>query len=293
MLGLGLAVSGLLNSSGMRALLSSSASIAAKAASPIKSLLASTASALAKMASPIKSVLSSTAAIAATINSPASGNDSFTTVLLHMDGSDDGTVFTDSNVGGSAHTWTAHGNCKTKTTQSKFGGASCRNSIASSAAGDYLSTPDHADWHMGSGDFTIDCWFRRGGNLSNYNVLFWWGAGSNLRAYIDSSDHLDINVAVGGGVGITGSTAISDTTTWHHFALVRSGNTFKMFLDGVQEGSTQTVSGSLATDAAAFIIGNYSDASSYPFNGFIDEFRISKGIARWTSNFTPPSAPYA
>jgi hypothetical protein len=86
----------------------------------------------------------------------ADGNDAFTKILLHMDGTNGSTTFTDTNAGGSAHTWTANGNAQISTAQSKFGGASG----LFDGTGDYITTPDHADYTLGSGDFTIDLWFN-------------------------------------------------------------------------------------------------------------------------------------
>jgi hypothetical protein len=87
-----------------------------------------------------------------------SGNDSFTKILLHMDGANGGTTFTDANVGGSAHTWTAN-SATTSTGTLKFGTASenCGAGVG------WIDTPDSADFTLGSGDFTIDFWFNRQG----------------------------------------------------------------------------------------------------------------------------------
>jgi hypothetical protein len=84
------------------------------------------------------------------------GNDSFTKVLLHFDGTDAATTFTDSNTGGSAKTWTAIGNAQIDTAAFKFSTASG----LFDGTGDGISTPDHADFTLGSGNFTIDCWFN-------------------------------------------------------------------------------------------------------------------------------------
>ena len=86
----------------------------------------------------------------------AEGNDGFTKVLLQFNGADASTTITDVNAGGSAHTWTANGNAQIDTAQSKFGGAS----LLCDGTGDYVTTPDHADFTLGSSDFTIDCWFQ-------------------------------------------------------------------------------------------------------------------------------------
>ncbi|MFB3887681.1 MAG: LamG-like jellyroll fold domain-containing protein [Thermodesulfobacteriota bacterium] len=81
--------------------------------------------------------------------------------------------------------------------------------------------------------------------------------------------------------------------TWYHIALVRTGNTFKIFRNGVQIGSDYTDTDGVGNLAAGAMIGRFRQGSpTYDLNGRLDEFRVSKGIARWTSNFTPPSAEY-
>ena len=82
----------------------------------------------------------------------AEGNDSFTKVLLHFDGADAATTITDDNAGGSAHTWTAAANAQIDTAQFVFGGAS----LLIDGTGDYVSTPDHADFTLGSSDFAVE-----------------------------------------------------------------------------------------------------------------------------------------
>src|SRR3990167_9675179 len=93
------------------------------------------------------------------------GNDAFTKLLLHCDGVDAATSFPD--VSASAHTVTANGNAQVDTAQSKFGGAS----LIVDGTGDYLSVPDHADWDFGTGDFTVDFWFRRNGTQGAFSNM--------------------------------------------------------------------------------------------------------------------------
>ncbi|HEV8261831.1 MAG TPA: hypothetical protein VGQ19_13880, partial [Burkholderiales bacterium] len=123
------------------------------------------------------------------------GNDAFTKVLLPFTGADGGTVITDTNAGGSAHTWTANGNANTDNAQFKFG----PTSLALDGTGDFVSTPDSADFTLGSGDFTIDCWFfvnvaggttlRLGGqsNSAGTATTISWGISRNVANVIAAS----------------------------------------------------------------------------------------------------------
>jgi hypothetical protein len=218
------------------------------------------------------------------------GNDLYTTVLLHMDGADAGTTFTDSNFGGSAHTWTAAGNAQIDTADSKFGGASG----LFDGSGDYVTTPAHADWDFGSGAFTVDLWMKVSGGSGDRSIIGDYNAGGSSLSFLVgiNSSHVGFGRAKIGGTThtLTGTTNIS--SGWHHIAFVREGDTLKLYVDGTQEDS-EACSGALSTPVDVLGIGRPGAGNFWYFTGWIDEIRISKGIARWTANFTPPTAAYA
>jgi Concanavalin A-like lectin/glucanases superfamily len=222
------------------------------------------------------------------------GNDSFTKILLHGDGADASTTFTDSNVGGSAHTWTAAGNAQIDTAQSKFGGAS----MLFDGTGDWITTPDHADFALGSGDWTIDGFFNVAGGAGTFRWLCGQGDGTinanrGVMIFLNGSNNITGAVHIGGVENGINSTTAFTTTGWHHVALVRTGNTLKLFIDGVQEGGNTTISGSINHPATVFGVGVEGSVAGSSWNGWIDEFRLSVGVARWTQNFTPPSVAFA
>jgi hypothetical protein len=74
--------------------------------------------------------------------------------------------------------------------------------------------------------------------------------------------------------------------TWHHVAFARQGSTGRLFLNGTLEGSTTSFSTNLNARA---VIGS-EESLGYPFKGYMSDVRITKGLARYTSNFTPPAA---
>lgn len=222
------------------------------------------------------------------------GNDSFTKVLLHGDGADASTTITDSNAGGSAHTWTARGNAQIDTAASKFGGAS----ILFDGTGDWVDTPDSADYALGSGNFTVDFWFN-------------WNGGSGVRGFMAGQGNAAGSIASGSffvehqtdntiraGACVSGvATTVTSTTTitatgWHHVAFVRTGNTLKLFLDGTQEGGNVSFSSTVNDSSDLLGVGSWGALATTTMNGWIDEFRLSVGTARWTSNFTPPTVAY-
>lgn len=209
------------------------------------------------------------------------GNDSYTKILLHMDGSNGGTTFTDDNLGGSAHTWTAH-SATTDTAALKFGatGQNC------GAAAGYIDTPDHADYALGSGDWTIDFWFnRQGGDGTNRRMAGQMDSGTTFSVYLQMNTSNKVFMQLQTGAGnpvVTGTTAYA-AGGWHHVAGVRTGNILRLFLDGVQEGGDVACSGTATNSAATYMVG--AGFGGFQWNGYIDEFRLSVGIARWTADF--------
>lgn len=230
-------------------------------------------------------------AVLSSIGGSVNGNDSFTKILLHMDGSNGGTVFTDSAAGGGPKTWTAGGTGNTSTAASKFGGSS----LACGAGAGWISTPDSVNFTLGANNWTVDCWFNRQGGDGTRRIIFGQGSaaagGSVIYMELDVANKL-YGFSTTSGAAITGTTVIT-TTGWHHAALVRTGNTMKMFLDGVQEGGDVAVSGTLVDSTQNLSIGRLGDYAPLNWNGYIDEFRLSVGIARWTAGFTPPTSAYS
>ena len=95
-----------------------------------------------------------------------------------------------------------------------------------------------------------------------------------------------------GGVNLILGTTTPAINTWHHVAVARSGTSTKLFLNGVQEGATFTGdTNNYIVGASRPMIGAGGPAGGLELNGWIDELRVSKGIARWTANFTPPDRP--
>ncbi|MFA9409514.1 MAG: hypothetical protein ACERKJ_11880, partial [Candidatus Dadabacteria bacterium] len=96
------------------------------------------------------------------VSSIGRGVDTYTKLLLHMNGTDESTTITDS--GSTGHTVTAEDNAQIDTAVYKFDNASC----LFDGTDDYLSVPDHADWNFGSGLFTIDLWFKLAADQAGY-----------------------------------------------------------------------------------------------------------------------------
>lgn len=202
-------------------------------------------------------------------------NDLYTKLLLHADGT--GSSFTDSSSG--AKIITANGDVTQSSSQSKFGG----KSGYFDGNGDYLSSDNSDDFYL-DGDFTFDFWVRPA-VISGYQILF---HEEQLQLYIKPDGSLGLRSQ--SGERITGG-SLNSSGNWYHIALSRSGTAIKLFVNGTQVGSTYQLAFAFGSSKKIKIGCDVNSINNF-FNGYIDEFRLSKGIARWTSNFTPEEAPY-
>jgi len=211
-------------------------------------------------------------------------NDANTVLLLHMDGTNNSTVFEDDTGVRRKVAVRAIADAKISTAQSQFGGSSA----IFDGTGDYLEIPNSAT-AIGTGPFTIDYWFRATSTASTPSLVdlrFGGGDTTGYSDYINSTGKLV--VFMNNGNRITSTTTIS-TNTWYHVAIVRdSSNDIKMYINGTNEGSAYNFSNNMTS--TYYRIGNNVSASN-GFNGHIDELRISN-VARYTANFTPSTAPF-
>lgn len=221
--------------------------------------------------------------------SPSTGEPDFTKVSLLLNGS-----FTDQS--SPAKTVTPVGGATVSSTVSKYGGTSYQFDGTSG----YLSTPSNTPaFDFGSGDFTVECWVNQTSRTAGeYDTIFQLETGSTFSKnmyLVMSASYLGVLIAnpakTGWGVAMNLSLALLPALgTWAHVALTRSGNVYKIWLDGVAIG-TATYSEPVNTSTTDLNIGWAGTADSY-FHGFIDDFRVTKGLARYTSTFTPPAAQF-
>ena len=163
---------------------------------------------------------------------------------------------------------------------------------------DYLQLSNHADLRFGSGAFCVEAFVYYTETSGNGTIAGLWNSGSNRRSWlfqIESDQRRLRGFFSSNGSTVTqvnGSTGQMSRNAWHHVAFTRSGNDFRVFLDGVEVGSA-TSSDSLYDNINDDIgVGSaQGGASSDPITGFISNVRIVKGSAVYTSDFTPPAAP--
>ena len=180
------------------------------------------------------------------------------------------------------------GNAQISTTQSKFGGSS----ISFDGSGDYLYPPIGQTFNSGTGDFTFECWAYFNSVATGVVIGAATSGGSVSGAftlYISASGVLRLY-----GPSVSGTTTSSVATgTWYHLAVTRSGNTFTLWVDGVSAG-TFTDSGSINGNNALcpFGIGKWPLYAGFDLNAYLQDVRFTRGIARYTTGFTPPTTAF-
>ena len=219
-------------------------------------------------------------------------DDSYTKVLLHFEGADGATTITDE----SGKTWTAQGGAQIDTAYYKFQQASGYFNNGATTS-DHFTTPAHADFQVGSDDFTVECWFMLATDNTNTMTLTAQSTGTTDQFFTiskNTSKYIVAMVRNNADVQISATTTgvtVTDTTTWHHVAAVKYGTELAVYLDGTKGASTGTISAPAQVSGQLFSVGSSSNGTQ-SFVGWIDEFRFSKGIARYTANFTPPTIPF-
>lgn len=150
---------------------------------------------------------------------------------------------------------------------------------------DYIQAASSADFGFGTGDFTVEWWANQS-QLNGYSVVFAIGYGAGgLGSHMKSDGNITIT-RPGTAIDHTFTAGATETNTWYHVALVRSGTDLTCFVNGVSKG---TITNSTNYAAGNLNIGIDGNGSSSPYNGYISDFRVVKGTAVYTSNFTTPT----
>ncbi len=193
--------------------------------------------------------------------------------------------------------WETIGNSQISTVQSKFGGSS----MYFDGSGDALANLNSGQYNLfdfGTGDFTIEFWFYCI-NTTSGMVYTRAISGHNLCVvYVGANVTERVSffaTASGGGTAIQ-SAGTPVVSTWNHAAIVRQNGTVTVYLNGTggtpASNTTNITAGSTYGSYVPTIGAYYHGGISFPFAGYIDDFRITKGYARYTANFTPPTAAF-
>jgi len=208
-----------------------------------------------------------------------------TSLLMHFNGTNGSTTMTDSSKNN--FTVTATNGAAISTVQSKFGGSS----VFFDGTNDYLSIANNTEFNFVTGTFTVELWAYFS-SVSGDRTLVSTYQNSTNGWYIDLASSKIIVGFTGDGAEIYGTATIS-VNTWYHIAVSGTAGSYKLFINGVQDGPTYTGVTALSS-TAPFYLGVLvaSGTGYYYFNGYIDELRITNGVARYTSNFTPPTTQF-
>jgi hypothetical protein len=177
---------------------------------------------------------------------------------------------------------TVAGNTVVSTSQKKFGAGS----IFFDGTGDNLSADFSSDFGFETGNFTIELWIYPETLVGTDFIFSFRNDASTAPVPILYLDNGILKYSNPNTVRITGSTLTANA--WYHIALTRSGTSTRLFVNGTQVGSTYTDSSNYATGRPVFG-SDYQNSVGSNFRGYMDDIHVSKGIARYTSNFTAPT----
>lgn len=173
------------------------------------------------------------------------------------------------------------GNAKLSTGVKQFGTAS----LILDGTGDYITIAATSDFSFGTDNFTFDGWFYRTNTALSTLLDFRPSSGSTPYQQLNLSSTGVLRYAVDGATVITGSALTLNT--WVHVAVSRSGGSTKLFVNGTQSGSTYTGTNNYSAPYSLTIGATNLGVTAYA--GYIDDLRVSKGVARFTTTFTAPT----
>jgi hypothetical protein len=186
------------------------------------------------------------------------------------------------------------GNAQVSTSVKQYG----TSSMAFDGNGDFLAVsagPANLPFTFGTGNFTIEMWvyFTAFGTAVDYWVFY------DSRAFATAGDTRRPTISLKGDTvvyftnaadRITSGTVSADT--WYHLAVSRSGSSTRMFINGTQAGTTYTDTTNYNNSPGRPLIAGDGNTGTALFNGYIQDLRVTYGIARYTANFTPPTAAF-
>jgi hypothetical protein len=207
--------------------------------------------------------------------------------LIHSDTTNGSTSIVDSSPSG--HTITSYGDPAHSTTQAKFG----KTSIYQDSSDDSFGVATHADFNLGSQDWTLDFWWYPDSLQADYYFLHTAGTYNMLCLYYPSSGGFKIlhSNPSAWQIGVIGGEGSISAGQWYHVAFVHASGANSVYLNGeVIAGPTTDTADVTGANASVNANSGYVKGN---FEGYVEEYRISVGIARWTDSFVPPNKPYS
>lgn len=221
---------------------------------------------------------------------PADQYFSNVSLLLLGDGTNGSTVFTD--IGPNAFNVNAFGSSRVSTAVFKHGTGSINFPTNTS----YLTVPNNQAFSFAGGNFTVECWvYMATQTFGNKGLITNWNAGSGVGPWQVGIASLSTSpVFYWNYTGSFESRLITGTAftqnAWGHLAIVRNGALITMYQNGVSTASANVGANSIWTGGTGELViaADQGKAPERNYIGYIDDIRITKGVARYTSTFTPP-----
>lgn len=223
------------------------------------------------------------------------GGDEFypsVSLSLHFNGADGSTTFVDSSI--TPKTPTVNGAAQIDTAQFKFGGASGLFNGTDA----YLQYADNAGFNLGPTDFTIEVEYRPA-STGTQQVLVTYGQfaapfGSGIGYFVDYQPDGKARFGFFTGNSLTQLLTVNALTAgqFNHIAVARAGNVYRIFLNGNLENTITTANAPNSPSSAVLLVGRYQSSPALLANGWMDELRITKGVARYTASFTRPAEEF-
>ena len=177
------------------------------------------------------------------------------------------------------------GNAQVSTSVVKYG----TGSVYCNGSGNYLTIPPTQQLAFGTGDFTIECWINAPATQAAYAGIY---VSRNTATVVIQFDASGAGIVVYFAGQVAASTTNITGGAWHHVAFVRYGGVCKIYIDGTAGSFSLTDNANILYGTVPTLIGNDSFNSSRYFTGYLDDLRVTKGVARYTANFTPPTQAF-
>jgi hypothetical protein len=207
-------------------------------------------------------------------------------LLIHADGTNNKNNHTFLDSSNNNFTITRNGNA----TQGSFSPFSQTGwSVFFDGTSDTITYTGGSSLNFGTSDFTIELWV----NMANTNTFSPFLRPDDDGVFPEFGydwSTSELKFQARNGVIATVSTTAVVRNAWNHIAVSRSGTSLRLFVNGTQVGSTVTNSTNFGSTTGTIRIGGSSFSGSHNINGYLSNFRVVKGTALYTSNFTPPTA---
>jgi hypothetical protein len=217
----------------------------------------------------------------------ATVGDSNTTLLLHGDGANNSTTFTDRSGSATPKVVTPFGNTKISTAASKFGSSS----ILFDGNGDYLRIPYDSDFNLLSTDFTFECWVNFN-SIGVQGLLSKHTSGAALDYELAIINSTTIRFVQSNLIGIDATVPAMTTGTWYHIAFVKSSGNLSIYLNGTRRAGPTAAT--LTNNITSYVVigaSTWNTPGAF-FNGYMNEARLSK-VSRYSgASFTVPTAAF-